>query len=163
MHSRIFQISKKPIDKSDYIEESNYYDHWFTNRIADYVNGDTDAAADIKWLRDCYESHGISFGADINDDGSHDVYLIVYDKNAYFAPKFERFQKTLQELSKSTLEDFVSYKSSLQMYHLQESYDNEFGFYVDSEDTFLVSFDEFVRCSEVGIKYYIGATIDYHF
>lgn len=158
MHSRIFQISKKPIDKSDYIEESNYYDHWFTNQIADYVNGCTNREGDIDWLKSCYNNQGLSFGADDNGE-----YFIIKDKNEYFAPKFESFQKNLQELSVATLEDFVSYKSSPQMYNLEESYDDKYGFYVDSEDTFLVSFDEFVRCSEVGIKYYIGATIDYHF
>lgn len=158
MHSRIFQISKQPIDKIDYIEESNYHDHWFTNQIADYVDGCTDRESDIGWLKSCYNNQGLSFGADDNGE-----YFIVEDKNRYFEPKFERFQKTLQELSAATLEDFVSDKSGLQMYSLKEAYDDKFGFYVDSEETFLVSFDEFVRCSEAGIKYYIGATIDYHF
>ncbi len=158
MHSRIFQISKQPIDKTDYIEEDNYYDHWFTNQIADYVNGDTNRESDIDWLKSCYNNQGLSFGADDNGE-----YFVIEDKNKYFAPKFERFQKLLQELSAVTLDDFVSHKTSLQMYSLKEAYNDRYGFYVDSEDIFLVSFDEFVRCSKVGVKYYIGATIDYHF
>lgn len=163
MHSRIFQISKKPIDKTDYIEESNYYDHWFIGSIADYVNGDTDAAADIKWLRDCYESHGISFGADINDDGSNSVYLIVEDKSKYFAQEFERFQRTISKLSTITLDEFISGLCDTQMYTLKQSYDDKFGFYVDGDDTDMETFDTFIRYAEVGTKYYIGATIDYHY
>lgn len=163
MHGRIFQISTKPIHKDDYIEEDRYYDHWFVGSIANYVNGDTDGAEDLEWLRDCYEARGISFGADINDDGSNSVYLIVEDKSKYFAQKFESFQKTINELSTITLDDFVSSKCGMQMYNLKEAYDDKFGFYVDGDETSLETFDAFIRYAEVGTKYYIGATIDYHY
>ena len=66
MHSRIYQISKTPIDRDDYIEESNYYDHWFTSSIADYVSGDTNRDDDIEWLQNCYVNKGLSFGQDKN-------------------------------------------------------------------------------------------------
>lgn len=48
MHSRIYQISKTPIDRDDYIEESKYYDHWFLNSVADYVDDDTNRDDDIE-------------------------------------------------------------------------------------------------------------------
>ena len=75
MHSRIYQISTNPIHKDDYIDESNYYDHWFTNSVADYVNGDTNRADDIKRLKSCYDNSGLLFGVD--NDGE---YFIVEDK-----------------------------------------------------------------------------------
>lgn len=157
MHSRIYQISKNPIAKCDYIEEDKYYDHWFTNSIADYVDGDTNRKEDIEWLKDCYEARGISFGTDANGE-----YLIVEDKTKYFAKKFEAFQKTLTELSETTLDDFVSGKCGISLHRFKESYDNTFGFYVDGEDFGTSTFDEFTRYADVGMKYYIGATLDYH-
>lgn len=158
MHSRIFQVSKYPIDIEDYIEESNYYDHWFTSSVADYVNGDTDRENDIDWLKACVEDKGISFSP-FGDE----MYLIVEDKIKYFESKFEAFKNALKELSIIPIEQFISGECGLSMYRLKEAYDDKFGFYVDSDETYLVTFDDFVRHADVGVKYYIGATIDYHF
>lgn len=158
MHSRIYQISKEPIYKCDYIEEDYYHDHWFTNSIADYVNGNTDRDDDIKWLKDCYEKYDLSFGVDGNGE-----YFVVNDKTKYFAQNFEEFQKALKELSSATFDDFVSGKCGIFLYRLNEAYNDKFSFYVECEGCGCETFDEFMRYAEVGTKYYIGATIDYHF
>lgn len=158
MHSRIFQISKNPIDKVDYIGESHYWDHWFTNSVADYVNGDTDRENDIKWLKDCYGNEGLSFGV---DEGGE--YFIVEDKSKFFAKNFEAFQKALKELTEVTIDDFVTGKYGMKMYNLKSAYDDELGFYVDGDDTGMETFDSCIRSSSNGTKFYIGATIDYHF
>ena len=158
MHSRIYQISKKPIDKDDYIKESRYWDHWFINSIADYVDDDTNRAEDIEWLKDCYEARGLSFGTD--EDGE---YFIVEDKVKYFMSKFETFQEALKELSEIVIEDFASNKYGMQMYRLKDAYEDKFSFYIDGDETDMDTFDCFVRNAEVGVKFYIGATIDYHF
>ena len=157
MHSRIYQISTTPIDKIDYIEESHYYDHWFVGSVADYVNDNTDRDDDIKWLKDCYEERGLSFGADNNGE-----YFIVEDKDKYFTVKFEAFQKALKELSKTTLDDFVKGECGYSLYSLKVAYCEKFGFYVESEGDSTIGFDSFVRLATIGDKYYIGATIDYH-
>lgn len=157
MHSRIYQISKNPIDKDDYIEESNYWDHWFTNSVADYVNGDTDRDSDIKWLKNCYDNNGLSFGADNGGE-----YFIVEDKRKYFAKRFDTFKKILRELSDATLDDFVSGAYGGKVYTLKAAYNDEFGFYIDGEDIGMETFDSFIRYSENGDKFYIGGTIDYH-
>ena len=157
MHSRIYQISKTPINKEDYIEESNYYDHWFTSSVADYVNGDTNRESDIQWLKACYNNKGLSFGV---DDGGE--YFIVEDKSKYFAERFERFKNTLKELSSITLDDFANGTCGVKIYNLKFEYDDELGFYIDSEDTGLETFDAFIRYVDNRTKYYIGATIDYH-
>ena len=157
MHSRIFQISKEPIDKDDYIEESYYYDQWFIGSIADYVNGVTHRDDDIQWLKDCYEERGLSFGA---DDGGE--YFIIVDKNKYFEPKFEVFKTQLGELLNATLEDFASVKLDMNVQRLRMAYEEKYGFYIDGDGWGTCTFDDFVRCGQNGMKYYIGATIDYH-
>ena len=158
MHSRIFQISLAPIDKDDYIEESYYWDSSFIGSVADYVNDDTDRMSDIEWLKDCYKDRGISFGAD--DSGE---YFIIEDKVKYFAPKFETFQKALKELSEITIDDFINCSCGMQMYKLKEAYIDEYGFYIDGHEETLETFDAFVHYARTDEKYYIGATIDYHF
>ena len=157
MHSIIYQIGTKPIHKDDYIEESNYYDHWFLYSVADYVNDDVDRTEGIEWLKDCYEKDGLSFGTDENGE-----YFIVEDKVKFFEPNFKRFQNALQGLSTVTLDDFITGKCSYQLDDLKSAYDEKFGFYVDGEEFYLQTLNEFVRYAEIGTKYYIGATIDYH-
>ena len=158
MHSRIFQISKNPIDKEDYIDELHYYDHWFTNSVADYVNGGTNREDDIGWLKECYENRGLSFGVDNGGE-----YVIVVDKYKFFEESFEAYQKALKELSEVTIDDFVTGKYGMKMCRLTSAYDDQFGFYVDSKESGLETLDTLIRHSDNGTKFYIGATIDYHF
>ena len=157
MHSRIFQISTNPIDEEDYIGEHYYYDHWFTNSIADYVSESTDRSDDIEWLKDCYEDKGISFGKD-----NCGQYLIVTDVRKYCQLRFDRFHELLKELLKVTIDDFANGKCGIQMYRLKEAYEDKHSFYVDIDGEDLITLDEFVRHANAGIKFYIGATISYH-
>jgi hypothetical protein len=155
MHSRIFQISTKPIKKEDYITESTYWDHWFTNEIADYVNGDTERDYDIQWFKDCYSRKGIEFGADDNGE-----YIVVKSKEAYFKDAFNRFQELLEKIKAHNLQDFI--KGIDEMWELKNEYEEKYGFYIESEEYDLITIDDFIRCCNINEKYYIGATIDYH-
>lgn len=152
MHSRIFQVSLEPIDKWDYIEESDYWDHWFTREIADYVDDDTNREEDIKWLISCCD--GLILHKD--DKGE---YFIVKNKEAYFAKKFERFTQTIDKIKDYTLKDFT--EGFFEMWGLKDAYEDKFGFYVDADGE-VMNFDSFVRACAKDEKYYIGGTIDYH-
>ena len=153
MHSRIFQVSMEPIQKEDYITEGFYWDHWFTNEIADYINGDTDRDNDIEWLKDCSEA--LIFG---EDDGGE--YFIVKDKEKYFEIKYKRFMEVLNKIKNYTLADFA--QGFFEMWSLKEAYEDKFGFYVNADGE-TMNLDSFIRGCATGEKYYIGATIDYHF
>lgn len=157
MHSRIFQISKTPICKDDYIDESRYYDHWFVGSVADYVNGDTNREDDIMWLAECYGKRGISFGKD-----DYGKYFIIEDRAKFFGLDFEQFRKVLKEISTTTLDDFIGGKCGWQLCSLKAAYSDEIGFYVDGDEIGFETFSDFVRYAELSVKYYIGATIDYH-
>jgi hypothetical protein len=143
----------EPIPKEDYISEVEYYDHWFTNEIADYVNGNTDRAYDIEWLQG--HSDAFIFGA---DEGGE--YFIVKNKEEYFKPHFKRFMEALNKIKDYTLEDFT--EGFFEMWTLKDAYEDKFGFYVNADGE-TISLDSFVRRCATGEKYYIGATIDYHF
>ena len=155
MHSRIFQVSMEPINKADYIVESDYWDHWFTNTWADYVSEDCDRKDSIEWLKNCYETKGIKFGTDDNGE-----YFIVKNKQAYFENSFKAFTDILEEIAKYTIEDFTY--GFIEMYSLKQAYENKYGFYVDADGE-LMTLDSFIRGCATGEIYYIGNTIDYHF
>lgn len=152
MHSRIFQVSMRPIEKADYIRENDYYEHWFTREIADYVSEDCDRDAGIEWLKEC--SRGYEIGKDIKGE-----YLIVTSKENYFKDAFERFQKAFNEISKTTFYDFVN---GINLWNLNDANEDKFGFYVDADGE-LMTFDSFVRGCVCNEKYYIGNVLDFHY
>lgn len=156
MHSRIFQVSLKPIDKAEYITESEYYDHWFTNSVADYVNDDCNRGEDIEWLKDCYEGRGIEFGADDNGE-----YFIIKSRIKYFEKTYEKFQGLLEKIRNYDITEFAN--GIYEFWSLKEAYEDKFGFYVQTDDNGLITIDNFARVYPENTKYYIGATIDYHY
>ena len=157
MHSRIFQLSTNPIDKEDYIEESNYYDHWFTNQIADYVNDDCDREDDITWLKDSAN------GYVVYKDNNNNYRLVMNSKEEYFANSYERFIDELAKIGTPTIEEFAK---GISLYGVNDAYEEKFGFYVDlygdEYGSDLMTFDDFARTCDVGTIYYIGGTVDYH-
>lgn len=158
MHSRIFQLSANPIEEVDYIVESDYYDHWFTNQIADYVDGDCDRDASIEWLKNC------SKGYEIIQDNNGNYILVVSRKEKYFENSYDEFMSELQKIGTPTIEQFVS---GIDLWRFKNAYEDKFAFYVDLHQEGygggLMTFDSFIRHCNVGTKYYVGGVIDYHF
>ena len=152
MHSRIFQVSLKPINKEDYIEESTYWEHWFVNSIADYVVDSNDRNYDINWLKNC--ARGYTVGNDTNGE-----YLIITNRTEYFQHAFNRFQDMLNAIKNSTIDDFAT--GIHEIWGLKNAYEDKFGFYIDADGE-LMTFDSFVRHCTTEEKYYIGGTVDYH-
>ena len=153
MHSRIFQVSMEPIAKYNYIEENDFYDHWFTNEIADYVSDSCDRDHDIDWFK--VATAGCEFGEDENGK-----YFIVKNKARYFADKFDKFKNAAEQLSVATIDEFVDGLSHA-MYKLIQAYEDKYGFYIDADGE-LMTRDEFIRGCATDEKYYFGNTIDYH-
>lgn len=152
MHSRIFQVNTKPIKEEDYISESDYWEHWFTNEIADYVTESDDRDEDIKWLKDCQKGYTVG-----NDDNGY--YIVVTSKTEYFHSAFQRFKEVFNSIKDCTIEHFIS--GIHEIWSLKNAYEDKFGFYVDTNGE-LMTFDSFIRYCDEGDKYYIGGTIDYH-
>lgn len=148
MHSRIIQLTK---NKSDYfIKESDYYDHWFTHSIADYVCDGTDTNEDIEWLLSSCNG-ALRRGKDK---------IIVVDKTLYFKNNYKGFVENLKKLQNLTFEDFCNRFDG--MYALNDCYEDKFGFYIEDNGE-LHTLDKFMRHVKNGDEFYIGGTLDYHF
>lgn len=158
MHSKIFQISREPIET--YKEANDYLDTGFM-AVADYTddisNSDRSCCIDrlSKYLGD---------GADIKDN-----VMTIKDKKTILLKKLQSFRRTLLLLQSITEDDFCSPVFSggergidSLMYHLNESFSDKYGFYVDIDDL-PIPITDFLRNTENGERYYIGAVIDYHF
>ena len=154
MHSRIFQISKEPIEKRNYITESDYYDHWFLDRIADYIDDYCDRDASIGWLCDCAK------GYEINKDNTGGYCFIVHSKEEYFKDKYDVFMSELKKIGMPTIDQFAN---GIDLWRFQDAYNDQFGFYVQTNSDDLMTFDEFVRHCNENDCWYIGGVLDYHF
>jgi hypothetical protein len=158
-HSRIFQIAVAPIAPKDYISENDYNDHWFTNTIADYVNGDVNREDDLKWLRERLEETGaVRF---VEDDS---FVVLHYGKEAYFEKAYEAFVAARQKTTELGLAEFaVGFAFSEAVHHMKSAYCDKYDFYVSSEAFDIAPVDEFMRDAELNRRYYIGSTLDYHY
>lgn len=153
MHSRIFQLSTKPIEKEDYITEEDFIDS-FVGKIADYVSSNTDREDDIEWFKSCYSKAKVS----VEDS------VVIFPKGfreGYFENKFEVFKKLSSEL---TFEEFAGLKYSGSIFDIKEALEDEYGFYIYIEDEGVNTLDYFIRrLMKENTIYYFGATVDYHY
>jgi hypothetical protein len=157
VHSRIYQITTAPIKPDGYITEADFYDHWFTSSVADYVGDDADRANDLKWFRE-HLSGIASFDTD-------DSFIIQPGgKEKYFAKAYDSFIAAREKTMKLGLAEFASGDGfSEAVRHMENAFCEEYSFYVSSDEFDTIPLDDFIRCTEVGTRYYIGGTLDYHF
>ena len=155
MHSRIFQISSKPIDEKNYINEDRYYSHdtGFVGSVADYVVASNEPS-DYEWLN---SQPGISV------DLRNMTFKLV-SKEDYFRASYKDFKDHLAEAEQMTFEDFICGRSTKTFVLLANSYEDRYAVYVDDIDECngLITLDDFVRNSENGTVWHLGATINYH-
>ena len=156
MHSRIFQISSKPIDEKNYINEDRYYSHdtGFVGSVADYAVANNEPS-DYEWLN---SQPGISV------DLRNKTFKLV-SKEDYFRASYMKFKEYLAEAEQMTFEDFICGRSIETFVALTNSFENIYAIYVDDIDECngLITLDDLVRNSEDGTVWHLGATINYHF
>ena len=156
MHSRIFQITTEPVKPEDYLTESDFCEHWFTNSIADYVDSEVDRNADIKNLRE-----RLTDVAHFVDDDSFE--LLPQGKEHYFAGAYKAFVAARDKTLVMGISEFASTGFNEPVYSMKSAFCEKFELYVSSDEFDTIPFDDFIRCAEVGRRYYIGGTLDYHF
>lgn len=161
MHSRIFQISSKTINKDEYIVADDYdYDHWFLREIADYTD-DIDECSQTDTLEWFNEFDGIT--VDVNNRT-----IVVKSKADYFSDRYTSFKLMVDDLSRISFNEFIGldkYKVETYIYRLNAAYQEKYGFYVEDGGEYggLITFDEWVRyAAKENVTYYIGGIVDYH-
>ena len=155
MHDNIIQVSRKPIAPQDYIATWMYEDG-FIGRVAEYV-ATCDRKKSLNWIFCAGEEFGVSYDAQAGT-------LTIADKRAYFREKYDRFMHIAEKVGQISFGNFCTSDALTETYMslLRDSFDNERGLYVDSDEFGLITFDNFMRCAEPGVPYYIGNVLDYH-
>lgn len=164
MHSRIIQIESFPVNEDDRITEDTYIgDHWFVERIADYVAHDDNRDGTIEWLKESF-SAATSFIRYFSDETGEGFVLKEGFHTAYFASEYEAFTKELHAFcEKLSSESYANGSLNSALFSLETAYDDEYGFYIDNDETGLVTLNRFLRSAKTDTKYYFGGTVDYHF
>lgn len=161
MHSRIFQVSTRPIPPDEYL--SDCYDDYFLSTIADYViKSEDDREDDI----DCLV--GVS-GISVAEESPGVLYFTV-DKEAYLKPRYEGFKKCLLYMMNhlsfdAFCEAGVADSVSHMMYDLNEAYNDKYASRIINSDDGDIAYTltDFVYLANEGVKYYIGGILDYHY
>ena len=152
MHSRIIELSKKPIKKGERIRESDYYDNGFIGNIANYVSGDVDREHDIKWFVSYLKGKDMLIKSD-----NKSFTLGSSAREKYFKEKYDALKEYIANVS---LEKFCTY--SLDLYRIGAYIEEKDDFYIH-HDGYYETLDSFMRHVEDGDTWYFGGTLDYHF
>ena len=160
MHSRIYQVSKAPINKDDFITEDRYYDG-FVGSIADYVSDEVDINGELECLRSLLEGKG---AAEFTPDCTQ---MTIVNKRAFFESKYESWKALAADFASISFDEFCGEEGDLYFKHslVEDMFDDKFSFYMDDNDEYygLQTFSSFMRSAKDGDTYYLGAVIDYHF
>jgi len=160
VHSRIFQITTKPVQDTEFISESSLSEHWFVREIADTVSTDNDRTEDIRHLRSWLEPRNVA----VFDAAGDSFTVLPCGAEAYFAGAYDAFIAARASTLSMGLADFAhGGEFSKAMRLMGNSFNDRFGYYVSSDEFETITFDEFIRSTEAGTRYFIGGTLDYHY
>lgn len=160
-HSKIIQISRRPIDRDDWKAESDYYDIGFVGSVADYVADidDDERKACIEWLS--RSDGGPIPGVIVNEK---DETLKIVSKEDYFRDKWKRTTAAAKKLSEMSLDEFASGKGLRSIEDVNYFGNDKFSLYMDAPTIWdFCPIDEFMRYVTNGDTFYIGGIVDYHF
>ena len=159
-HSKIVQISTDPIERKDWIVDTNYYDTGFVGSVADYVADVTDdeRKACIEYLS-TYPMPGIRVVPKSET-------LVIVSKEEYFRSRWEKAVATARSIAEMSLVDFATPKGENAIRDMEYYGRDRYSVYVDDTATDFefgfTYFDDFVRQAKDGDVFYIGGIVDYH-
>ena len=155
-HSRIYQIAIKVIPEEDYLLADHFLDHWFTNTVADYVEDNTDRASDIRWFKEI-------LGDSARFETDNSFVIQPGGKEKYLQTAYLSFENACLTALSIDLTKFATINSiSMLLFDINKAFCDEYSFYVSSDTFGLIPLDEFIRSAEIGKRYFIGGTLEYH-
>lgn len=159
-------MSKRPIGEEEFIHASYFDDHWFTERIADYVTEmkDHDAVADAATR--IFNRNGLGIC-------TTDMSFKIKDKKEYFERKYEEFMRlVMDKLRNWSLKTFSSSfydkneeSTSDIIGRLNDCFEIERSYYIAFKTDLyydITTMDRFIRDHDDGEIFYIGNILDYH-
>ena len=160
MHSRIFRIISVESELPTQTIEGVAYGWEYLPDGIDYINDcrSDEFEEDIEWLLKVLEMPNDHKDFFIYNKEDHTIEIGKWFKTEFFEQRLEKLKKKLDE--DDAVKQFA--ESSSYAYVLKDLIEEEYGFKVMDESNYLHSFDEFVRYCQVGAKYKIVQSADYH-
>ena len=160
MHSRIFELSDKPVPAD---ERFSFEDvpEWFFATVADYADdilSAADRSEEIAWLVS-------TFHALCERDGDK-LTLSPDTRKKFFRSRYSEFLEIAPRLAAYSYEAFCGETGSVaietDLFRLKDAYDDQCGFYVYNRETCeLHTLHFWLRRADLSKPYYVGGVIDY--
>ena len=161
MHNTIYELSDKPIPKSNRATVGSL-PAWFFDSVSDGATEISDDAREQEITRLVH-----CLGSSCIWDGNK-LMLSPDVRQEYFKGAFEYFKKAAAALAETEYAVFSGTAPSaafdLALQGMAESYSDKFGAYVyDPGIRELFPLDTWIRSADVSKPYYVGGAIDYHY
>ena len=157
-HYKIFQVSKTPLLKSEYIIPSDFYDYnGFMGVIADWVKY-VEPNDEQEIILGKFSKDGLEYTPDKRC-------FKITDKDILLSGYYDEFVKTLKRLSEYPKDKFINhdYDMDTDVFSIDDFYHNRYSDYIyDEDDGGLQPFVDFIRYHDVGEVFFIGGIVDYH-
>jgi hypothetical protein len=163
MHARIIEITKSPLRKDERLVSCAVPD-WFVGSIADYTDDlkpDVQKAVVENFYKSLVSHCVIEHNA---ENGSFQ--LLPDGKEKYFQAAYGVFLDSAKKLSNCPFSEFAEGSSTLRgnLWRVNNAYCDEYDTYIFDDDNELRPFDKWVRFyAKVGVPYYFGGVVDYHY
>lgn len=149
MHSRMVQLSTNPEDP---VTEDMFYDN-FVGEVAGYI-GEADPDErdqDLDWI----------FPASAFEVDKKAGTVTIQNRMAYFKGRFAEWRREYDSLGGISLETFASPEIESKLFTLRMSCDNKFDVYITDGTGCYQTLDSWLRHTQDGSVWYIGAILDY--
>lgn len=176
MHSRIFQVARKPIKPEDYVTLDDFpTSEYSTPTYYDYVDF-SDRESDIEWLSQAF--------SDVLDVNMENDTIIVKNRNVFVARKLDAIIHSAAELLTCAIDALRSVyvgtadiydgthrskdkskpKLSSLLWQLNAEYNDKYGFHLYDPSTFGdITLEEWLLdYARNGDVLHIGNTLDFH-
>ena len=178
-HSRIFQISKTPLDKDDLMHDC-HYDECIPNTM-DYVLASNNIQGDLKWLQETYGKY-----IKVN---TRRKTITIRHINQFKAERLRTITKLAKELAEAAALAAYNIESGYTdaydgtyahsgtnlaagehrsidtlIYLINTADSDKYGFYIDDNNDYwgLMPLNEWLSDLKNGDTFYIGKIFDYH-
>jgi hypothetical protein len=151
MHSCIIELTKKPVDPEDRMDQYTFEEDSQVQEFSDYITDSENRAEDIENFLKSLPGGSFDYNAT-----EQSITFLPEFQELYFQPRLRKLQLLVRDM---TLDDFTdAYNGVYQLKHLIE---DVFDYHVYNDDA-LDTLDAFLRYLEAVDKYYIGGIVGYH-
>ncbi len=156
MHSRIYELKRSLTEQNTLAEDTISLEIMYYYGM-DYIVPADDRELEIKLFS---ELEGVTY--------DEDTKAIRFDKKVLMEDDYKKFKENVKELGELSFDDFCGDSKNREknirtmMSYLNWAYEDDWGYFVYTEDSGMMPLNAFLRDYATDIPYYIGNIMDYH-